>query len=292
MDSRPGSTTSLLRTVLGIYLRELGGWIAVSSLLELMDALDVPAPISRTALARVKKRGLVLPEVRGKAAGYRIADDAVRMLARGDRRIYHPRTMPSDGRWCAISFSIPEEQRAVRHQLRRRLRWIGCGTVSSALWICPAYLTDEVIEILDDLGVREHTTVLVTERPIVAGELVDAVRQWWDLDALAEHHREFVREHGSDLTAPDATVTPREAFAHYIRAIDAWRIIPYIDPGLPADLLPADWPGEAGNELMREIRRRYSRLATEYVAQVTGASLDDPARVAVDDIEAWKGRGR
>jgi len=35
-DSRPGSATSLLRTIIGCYLRRLGGWIAAPALMELM----------------------------------------------------------------------------------------------------------------------------------------------------------------------------------------------------------------------------------------------------------------
>src|SRR5690606_21856175 len=39
MDSRPGSTTSLLRTVIGLYLRDAGGWMPTTSLVELMQAM-------------------------------------------------------------------------------------------------------------------------------------------------------------------------------------------------------------------------------------------------------------
>lgn len=278
MDSRPGSTTSLLRTVLGLYMRELGGWIAVADLLELMEALAVPAPRTRTALVRVKKKSLLVPESRDRVAGYALVPDAVPMLARGDRRIYHPRNMGPDSRWCAVSFSIPEENRHLRHQLRRRLHWIGCGTVSPALWICPAYLTDEVEEILHDLGLREHSTVFITERPRVAGDLREAVAAWWDLDELRGHHEDFLTQHAPDGLVPvESPVSSRDAFAIYIRSVDTWRIIPYIDPGLPADLLPADWPGDESNALLLSLRQRFSGAATAFVAEVTGSPIADPA---------------
>jgi len=278
MDSRPGSTTSLLRTVLGLYLRELGGWIAVADLLELMAALDVPAPRTRTALVRVKKKELVVPEMRNRVAGYALAPEAAAMLARGDRRIYHPRNMDTSSRWCVVSFSIPEENRNLRHQLRRRLFWIGCGTVSPALWICPAYLSDEVDEILTDLGVRSHSTVFITDQPQVAGDLRDAVATWWDLESLRRHHEEFLEQHESDGLIPaEPSVTPREAFGVYIRSVDTWRIIPYIDPGLSFDLLPSDWPGRRSNSLFLHLRERFSVLSSEFVAAATGVPIVDPA---------------
>ncbi|GAA2245405.1 regulator [Herbiconiux moechotypicola] len=278
MDSRPGSTTSLLRTVLGLYLRQLGGWIAVADLLELMEALDVPAPRTRTALVRVKKKSLVVPETRDKVAGYSLVPEAATMLARGDRRIYHPRNMGPESRWCVVSFSIPEENRHLRHQLRRRLHWIGCGTVSPALWICPAYLAGEVEEILDDLELREHSTVFIAERPRVAGDLRQAIEGWWDLDEIRGHHEAFLEQHAADGLVPtDPPVSAREAFAIYIRSVDTWRIIPYIDPGLPAGLLPDDWPGDASNALLLELRERFSGPATDFVSEVTGTAIADPA---------------
>ncbi|GAA1701352.1 PaaX family transcriptional regulator C-terminal domain-containing protein [Microbacterium sediminicola] len=278
IDSRPGSTTSLLRSVIGIYLRELDEWIAVADLLQLMDALDVPAPRARTAIARVKKKGLLRPEARGGVAGYRLAPEARVMLSRGDRRIYHPRHMDAASPWCLVSFSIPEDNRSLRHQLRRRLLWIGCGTVSPALWIAPAYLLDEVEDILSELGVRERATVFVADEPRVAGSLALAVTGWWDLDEIRAHHDEFLAGHSAAVIEDAAT--SREAFATYIRGIDAWRIIPYVDPGLPPQLLPADWPGEASTTLLLELRARFSGPATDYVSEVVGRRVDNPSRAA------------
>ncbi len=270
MDSRPGSATSLLRTIVGLHLRELGGWVAVSHLLELLETVGVPAPRARTAVARVKKKGLLAPESRGQLAGYALVPDAVAMLERGDRRIHHPRAMGDGDPWCLVSFSLPEAQRDLRHQLRRRLHWIGCGTVSPALWICPGFLVDEVEEILVSLGVRQHATVFLTDRPRVEGDLGAAVSRWWDLDALRRLHTAFLTEHGAAAAAPAAsTVSDAAAFAAYVRAIDTWRIIPYLDPGLPASLLPADWPGAASATLLADLRTRFAAPAARFAADRT-----------------------
>ena len=78
-----------------------------------------------------------------------------RALERGDRRIFAYRQQSDDDAWCLVSYSLPEERRAVRHQLRRHLAWIGAGTVADGLWIAPGHLVDEVEEILVGLGVRE-----------------------------------------------------------------------------------------------------------------------------------------
>ena len=56
MESSPGSTTSLLRTIVGTSLRRLGGWIAVAHLVALAETVGLPEPRTRTALARIKAK--------------------------------------------------------------------------------------------------------------------------------------------------------------------------------------------------------------------------------------------
>ena len=264
-SSRPGSATSLVLTVVGLYLRRVGGWISTAGLVSLADEVGAPGPLTRTAIARLKKRGILAGTRRDGVAGYALRPEAVRMLERGDRRIFAPRNMPADGAWCLISFSLPEEQRQVRHQLRRRLSWIGCGTVAPALWICPDFLSDEVEEILHELGIRGSAVVFRTERPRVDGRIEDAIAQWWDLPAIDALHRDFIKIMDGLLRA-----SPSSAFRSYVIGIDAWRVIPYLDPGLPLALLPADWPGRESAALFTELSDRLARPAWQHVRSVVG----------------------
>lgn len=269
MDSRPGSTTSLLRTVIGLYLRDAGGWMSTGALIALMGALNVDGAVARTALSRLKKKEIVLPVVRGGVPGFGITDGAAAMLARGDRRIFTPRSMSSADRWCLVSFSIPETEREKRHQLRRRLHWIGCGTVAAGLWICPDSLRGEVEEILDDLALRGMATVFVTDTPLVGGSMREAAASWWDLDAVAELHRDFIRHCGGLPAVP--IEASAEVFAGYVQCIDRWRMIPYLDPGLPEAFLPGDWPGTEGIVLFRRILTAYADPSAVFVKATLGA---------------------
>src|SRR5262249_36981143 len=67
------------------------------------------------------------------------------------------------------------------------------------------------------------------------------VGEWWDLPAIAELYDEFVAEHGSltRLSSPD----PARAFTAYVPMLTAWRRLPYLDPGIPLELLPDHRPG-------------------------------------------------
>ncbi|MGO2004511.1 PaaX family transcriptional regulator [Arthrobacter rhombi] len=267
MDSRPGSTTSLLRTIIGLYLRGAGGWMSSAQLLTLMEAVDVSPALTRTALTRLRRKGVLDAATRDGVSGYAVGERARQMLERGDRRIHEPRAMNVDDPWCLISFTVPETDRGLRHQLRRRLYWIGCGTVGPGLWICPQYLQAETEEILQDLGLRERAVLFETKRPQTAGPLGEAVADWWDLDELAGLHREFL---GQQRDVPE--LPPSEgssAFATYLHCIDSWRIIPYRDPGLPQDCLPEDWPGTASSARFLQLRNAYRPVALAYVQSIT-----------------------
>ena len=270
MDSRPGSATSLLRTIVGLYFRRVDGWMSTARLIALMQALDVPEPATRTALARMKKKGLLVSRAVGGATGYALGEGAAEMLQKGDRRIFSPRNMGPDDPWCLISFSVPEQQRPLRHQLRRRLHWIGAGIVTPALWICPGFLSDEVEDIVDELGARGYVTLFTAERPRVAGDLHTAVAGWWDLPALEKLHRVYIAEAATSVVSDG--VAPGEAFARYIRGVDSWRSIPYLDPGLPLDLLPSDWPGAQSAGIFAAISSRYGYAGWDFVRTAAGAT--------------------
>lgn len=261
IDARPGSATSLLRTIIGSYQRSLGGWVPVADYLRLLDAVGISGAHARTAVLRVKNKGLLVAEARGGLSGYHLNPDALPMLERGDRRIFNFRQQEDDGAWCLLSYSLPETERAARHQLRKRLGWIGCGTVAMGLWICPAFLTDEVEEILTDLKIRHAATVFITDTPQTSGLLADAVQRWWDLDRIADLHRGFIDSFGGWGPVDDS----RAAFARYVLMLDRWRIIPYLDPGLQPQSLPLDWPGFASVALFDRLKWELAPQADSFV---------------------------
>lgn len=271
-SSRPGSVVSLLRTTIGLYMRECGGWMPTMTFTELMGVLDVPVELARTGLTRLKQKGVLAAEIRDGQRGYALTEAAEEMFARGDRRIDHPRSMGPDDPWCLISFSLPESQRSLRHQLRRHLSWIGCGTVTPGLWVCPGFLKEEVVLILRELGLEGYSVLFTTHTPEVTGDLRETVSQWWDLDSLADLHREFIAEQGGvELPAGETATAGAETFAAYVRAVDRWRVIPYVDPGLPAECLPADWPGEQCIALFQAIRRSHEAPSLEFVRSLLPA---------------------
>lgn len=254
LASRPGSANSLIRSVVGVAIRPCGGWLSTAAFIELMEAVGVSANRTRTALTRVKGKGLISAAVRDGKPGYALTPEGEWLLARGDRRIYGQRSMQPGEAWCLISFSIPEEQRSLRHQFRQRLLWIGAGNVSPAVWIVPEYLRSELEDIVDDLELTRQVTVFTVTGIRNAGlSGPELAQDWWDLDALRRLHDEFLTEHERTLRECSKSTDPGVLFGAWVRALDSWRPIPYLDPGLPAAMLPDDWPADRSGALFQAL---------------------------------------
>jgi phenylacetic acid degradation operon negative regulatory protein len=260
---------ALLVTIYGLYARDRGGALSVSCLVRLLAALDVDEPAARSLISRLKQRGILQPVAVSGAAGYGLTADGRRLLEDGDRRIYgRPRPTLADG-WLLAVFSVPESERAQRHSLRARLAALGFGTVSAGVWIGPAHLADETADVLRlhhlDRYVELFTAAAVDTRP------AEAVARWWDLSALAQLYRSFTREYRPVLERWGSQDAGDEtAFADYIRVVTAWRRLPYRDPGLPAEVLPTDWPGTAAADLFRALRAALSTPAERHVTSMIG----------------------
>jgi phenylacetic acid degradation operon negative regulatory protein len=252
----PQSPRALILTVFGLYLRELGGWISVSRLIALMGHVGIDAQAVRSSVSRLKKRGLLVSERRDGVAGYALSEHGESVLAEGDRRIFS-RLEPQEADWVLAVFSVPESERQKRHVLRSRLAGLGFGTAAPGVWIAPARLYEETRHTLRRLHLDPYVDLFRGEHLGFAAT-VEAVARWWDLTAIAKEHEAFLDRHAPVLHTwrERGDTPPEEAYRDYLLALDSWRHLPYTDPGLPARLLPEDWPGVRSAAVFRELHER------------------------------------
>ncbi|WP_406142705.1 PaaX family transcriptional regulator C-terminal domain-containing protein [Streptomyces sp. NBC_01089] len=258
-------------TVYGLYSRTEGGWLSVATLIGLLADLGIEAPAVRSSISRLKRRGLLRAERRNGSAGYALSDEGLSVLREGDLRIFRrDRATPADG-WLLAVFSVPESERSKRHLMRSRLTRLGFGTASAGVYIAPAHLYDATAEMLRRLELDGYADLFRADH-LAFGPLEEKVRQWWDLDQLELLYGEFVRKHADvldRLPAPSDTgpgPAGRDAFVDYVRVLTDWRQLPYLDPGLPAELLPDGWVGIRAADLFFTLRSRLEDGARAYVA--------------------------
>jgi len=248
---------SLIVTFYGAYGRFAPGPVPVAELIRLLAAVGVDAPSVRSSVSRLKRRGLLVPErTAAGAAGYALSPDARQLLEDGDRRVYATAS-PKDEGWVLAVFSVPESERQKRHLLRSRLAGLGFGTAAPGVWIAPARLYEESRHTLQRLKLDPYVEFFHGEH-LGFTPTVQAVARWWDLDAIAEQHTAFLDRHAPVLQTWEARedTPPEAAYRDYLRALDSWRHLPYTDPGLPAELLPDNWPGARSAEVFRALHTR------------------------------------
>ncbi|WP_438485406.1 PaaX family transcriptional regulator [Streptomyces sp. S186] len=264
---------SLIVTLYGAYGRggaETSGGapgpVPVAALIRLLGVLGVDPPSVRSAVSRLKRRGLLVPErTLAGAAAYGLSDAGHQLLADGDRRIFGRPAGRPEG-WVLAVFSVPEAERHKRHLLRSRLARLGFGTAAPGVWIAPAHLYEETRHTLERLQLADYADLFTGEH---AGftPTAQAVARWWDLDALAARHRAFLTVHEPVLSrwTRRRTLPPEAAYRDYLLALDAWRRLPYADPGLPPHLLPANWPGGRAAEVFARLHARLRDAGARYV---------------------------
>ena len=91
----------------------------------------------------------------------------------------------------------------------------------------------------------------------------------WDLDALAASYAEWL-DAADDLVVGELGRHDDEdeaMFAARFHLVHEWRKFLFTDPGLPGELLPARWPGQAAAELSTSEATRLEPGADRFVAR-------------------------
>lgn len=264
------TSRTLLITLLGAFARRTDDWMPIRAIVALLDELGVDESGVRTSVSRLKQRQWLQPEKRSGRNGYRLTAEARDVLTADDRLIWQAREPADlDAGWCIASFSVPESRRDQRYRLRSHLVELGFGNVGPGVWIAPGRMLPEALELIDALDLSDHATVFVG-RHEGGQDLRRMVRAAWDLDEIDRRYRAFLTKHQPDLGAlvHERETPPREAFVRYLRALDDWRELPLRDPGLPRELLPSDWAGDAVVRLLQRIVTRLDAPALAFVQSV------------------------
>lgn len=259
---------SLVFDLFGDYLRYRDGVVRLRGLIALMDCFDVPESTVRVVAARMRKEGWLDARRDGRETVYSLTDAAWRLLDDGRARIFHRASGPWDGYWHMVIYSVPETDRALREQLRKRLSWLGFGMLSSSVWISPHNRIAEV-----RASFAEQTSIrldALRARSEGATADRDMATRSWDLAALNKDYGELLDRYRPRL-AVYRTGEPRgrEALVERMRLTHDYRLFPFRDPDLPPELLPEDWTGRLAHGVFQEAHGLLRAEAEAYVDQLT-----------------------
>jgi phenylacetic acid degradation operon negative regulatory protein len=262
LPTRPGAK-SLLLTLLGEFVYPHGGSAWTSTIVRALETVDITERNARQAVARLGDQGIVEAERLGRRTRWHLTDRGTQLLATGSERIYSfgRRADAWDETWLLVICSIPESQRATRHQFRTQLTFEGFGFVAPTIAVSPHADREKAAnDIVADLGLADTALTFRS----ASGSMTDdetVLRTAWDLEALAGEYATFIDTFGPE----DRTDTPTHmaAMRSTLLLVDAWRRFPFVDPELPTALLPEEWVGTRAQQLfaVRHAAARPAALA-------------------------------
>ncbi len=235
-----------------------GDWFAphrpdfwLGELIDAVSAVGVNPRSTRTVAQRFANSGWFDVQRIGRRSRYALTELARAELRRGDLRILDaPRTEPA-ARWTLVSLEGGRTDAA----LAKQLAWLGLGELRRDLWLSPYAPDDALRHLLDG---HPHEIFLDAR---VDGTDRELVHRCWDLSAAeAAYARLLRRPRPSGLPADD-----RLAFVERFHLNHDFLLAVRVDPQLPTELLPPDWPGT-------EARTRFTSRRAE-LAPAAGAYL-------------------
>lgn len=266
---------SLLLTVLGEYLLPRAGAVWQETLVSALVSVGYSQHAARQALSRSTRDGWLLAERQGRRARLSLSEGAATLLRSGAERIYtFGEPWEWDGRWLVLVLRVPEQRREVRHQLRTRLAWSGLGSLGGGVWLTPHVEREsELAAAINDEPAAEVTSFVASLGTL--GKPASIAAAAWDLNAVRQHYEAFVEDF--------ARVRPTNAEAHFRMQtvlVHAWRKFPFLDPELPADLLPGGWPRRRAHELFVDRHARWGPAAREFFEELDSGRAAPSAAAA------------
>jgi phenylacetic acid degradation operon negative regulatory protein len=281
----------LVFTLYGDYLLHHEGAVWMGSIQALLRPLGLASGGVRTVLSRMGRKGWLDTVRVGRRSFYFLTPRGRQLLEEGEARIYHPpRNRRWDGLWYLVSYSIPEEQRALRDQVRKRLQWLGFGQLGNGLWISPHPLRGEINRLAAALGLGEHLEIFRSQYQGFSSNAA-LVGRCWNLDDLQLRYASFLERHRTAYVrarteAAQGRLSDEAAYVLRFWLVHEYRVFPLLDPYLPAELLPGGWPGgeaamlfEAYSDFLSEPAERFVQSVVE-LAPTAAPAGSDSARTA------------
>jgi phenylacetic acid degradation operon negative regulatory protein len=255
--ARGPSARAYLRIVLGEFALDHGGEAWTRTLVDSLGLAGFEERAVRQALTRSATAGLLTARRIGRRTRWQVTPAGHDALVAAGRRLFA--TGPErdwNGDWLIVLTTVPEHHRNLRHRLRVSLGWAGFGSLGPGVWLSPhPSRAREARQVFDSLGGPVRGTLLYA-RLDDPEERHRLVHQAWDVTELDQQYRAFV-----DRYAAVQPGSPGAAMAELAHLIYQWRRLLLADPGLPPNLLPAQWSGERARDLLLDRHRRWYGMA-------------------------------
>jgi phenylacetic acid degradation operon negative regulatory protein len=238
---RPLTARSVvLSTLLGYHPPAL----PVRALVRVGGLFGMAEQTVRVALTRMVATG----DVTADEGVYQLSSRLVQRQAEQEEGC-SPRLKAWDGRWEMAVVTTASRSLPDRVALRKAMAALRLAEFREGVWIRPDNLVREPGVLFRPGGnLVANQCTFFDSRPAVEPAMLAS--SLWELDEWAAEAVRLRRELDAAASLKDGFIVIAEALRHLL-----------IDPCLPAELLPANWPGT-------ELRARYAEFRTDYAEQL------------------------
>ena len=155
----------------------------------------------------------------------------------------------------------------MRHQLRSRLAWTGLGSLGGGVWLTPHTQRESELAAAIALEPAAEARSFVAELGSM-GDPGALASDAWDLGAVRGQYEAFIEDF-----ARVRALSAEACFRQQTLLVHAWRRFPFLDPGLPARLLPRDWSGAKAAGLFHTRHADWHPAAQRHWEHLTGEHL-------------------
>ncbi|WP_409305976.1 phenylacetic acid degradation operon negative regulatory protein PaaX [Peribacillus sp. SCS-155] len=266
------NTRSMIFTLYGDYIRHYGSEIWIGSLIRLLKEFGHNEQSVRAAISRMSKQGWLMARKEGNKSHYFLTQRGIDRMDEAAKRIFKLNPDQWDGKWRMLIYSIPEDKRNIRDELRKELVWSGFGTISNSCWISPNDLKKEVHSLVEKYEIKPYIHFFLTEYE-GPHQNHTLVTECWDIYGLNDRYGQFIADYSQKYVIiknriSKGEISDAECFVERTKLVHEYRKFLFIDPGLPEELLPEKWLGAHAASLFSDFYKQLAEPASRFFEEV------------------------
>ena len=255
----------LLLAILGDYWFTREEPIPSAALLELLQKFDIKESSARQSMRRLALKGRLVQQRDGRRTSYHFPKRSEKVIRTRPRFVVgFGRSGPKwDGNFTVVVFSIPEEQRELRRELRTQLLSLGFGNLHDAVWISPHDRRETALAVIRELGIKRTSIFYGSESG--TRDPISLVADAYDTVRLRATYDQFIEEYEPVAQRKELG---RSSLVVRTLMVNKWLTLRTMDPNLPLEVLPADWPRSRAHEIFLTLYDRLGPGAADEVREV------------------------
>jgi len=219
------------------------------------------------------KEGLLKSRRKGLKSYYSLTDYGLRIVSKSANRLFNAKRVEWDGSWSIIIYSIPEKKRSARDKLRAMLKFYGYVPLSDSAWLSPTDSFSEIEDFVNELSINDFVQIYDAKHRGFTDPR-KLIERSWDLKKINAQYGKFIKKYQPMLDEDKKRIQngdlpePNKCFVNVSNMVRKYRELPFMDPGLPVEIIGKEWLRSRADALFLEYHSLLFQMAKEYVMSV------------------------